>query len=573
VSAAQLHTDFQRFETNALGEKWFDSRIIAATRWLLGSTALIIIYLDPTQPDNEHWQLSYAFLSLFTLYSAILYYFSYKRINYIKLSESWLHWVDVAWFTLLTGLCTGTLRIFFFGFIFAILVASFRRGFAAGFSVVIVSTLSYTIISFTFEKGVGNYGFEVFQFLLRPVYLVVLGYLIAHWGGQELTHKRRLAFLKDITLSNPRFGVDRTVSALLERLRHFFAADEAILVTTDGRASGYLLYRADRDFQHSFKNPEPIAAHLADTLLDLPTRLAVRFTSRNNIRSLLFREYYAYDVIKGERVDEGQEKSAAFAASADASAFISVPVLRHEEITGRMYFIKRRGGSFETSDIDFLLQVNKHVNPVIENIRLVDRLASDAAEQERQRIARDIHDSVIQPYIGIQIGLSSLQRKVTAGETNVNTEINRLLEMTSMGIADLRQYIGGLKHTDRQGINLLSSINRFASKFSEATGIEVKIEAADGFNICDGLTAEVFQMIAEGLSNIRRHTEARHAVIGIACDGKKLALRIENDDPAQIEYAPFTPRSLTERAAALGGQTQVFKRPNGGAIVMIEIPL
>lgn len=573
MSAAQIQTEFPRVEANALSEKWFDARIIAATRWLLASTALIIIYLDPAQPDNENWQLSYAFLSLFALYSAALYFLSYKRIGYIQSSESWLHWVDVAWFTLLTGLCTGTLRIFFFGFIFSILVASFRRGFAAGFSVVLVSTLSYTIISFSSERSIDNYGVEIFRFLLRPIYLVVLGYLIAYWGGQELAHKRRLAFLKDITLSNPRFGVDRTINALLERLTDFFAADEAILVTKDVRANGHLLYRVDRARQQSVKNPEPIAPHLADTLLDLPATLAVRFSSRSGVRSLFLKDYYAYDVMRSERVEDGQEKSTAFATSADASAFISVPVLRHAEITGRMYFIKRRGGSFDISDIDFLLQVNKHVSPVIENIMLVDRLASEAAEQERRRIARDIHDSVIQPYIGIQIGLSSLRRKMAMGETKVSVEIDRLLEMTSMGVADLRQYIGGLKHTDRRGSNLLSSIKRFASKFSEATGIDVALVAADELDICDGLAAEVFQMIAEGLSNIRRHTEARRAVIGIECDGRKLTLRIENDNPAQTECAPFVPRSLTERAAALGGRTQILKRHDKGSIVLIEIPL
>lgn len=556
--------------------RWFDTRIGTAIRWMLASTALIIIYLDPAQPDNAYWQLSYVLLTLYALYSTILYFLAFKRAGFMQLVESWVHWVDVAWFTVLVGLCSGTFRIFFFGYLFAILIASFRRGFATGFSVVIVSTLSYTVVGYTIETANANpdYGFEVYRFLLRPVYLVVLGYLIAYWGGQEIMLKRRLALLKDITLSNPRFGVDRTINSMLESLRNFYDTDVGLLVTKDLRAGGYLLYKAERKTaQPTTALPEAISAELASRLLTLPQRLAVCFNRSGRIRRPFFSPFYAYDVDQGERVSEGQHESEALSATLDDSSFITVPVLRHGEVTGRMYFSAQTVRSFNTSDIDFLLQVIEHVNPVVENIRLVDRLASDAAEQERHRIARDIHDSVIQPYIGFQIGLSGIRRKLVSGKADVHREVDRLLEMTSIGITDLRQYVGGLKNSNGHGASLISSVQRFTSKFSEATGIEVRIESPIELGVNDGLAAEAFQMIAEGLSNIRRHTEATRACIRIECDSKNLTLRIENNCPSGKIYAPFTPRSLTERAASLGGQARVERRADGGTVVLIEIPL
>ena len=112
-----------------------------------------------------------------------------------------------------------------------------------------------------------------------------------------------------------------------------------------------------------------------------------------------------------------------------------------------MYFSRKRGRALDISDLFFLSQVIEQANPIIENVRLVDRLASDAAEQERQRIARDIHDSVIQPYIGFQIGLSGVRRKLAAGHADVRAEIERLAEMADVGIVDLRGYVRGLKDT------------------------------------------------------------------------------------------------------------------------------
>ena len=68
----------------------------------------------------------------------------------------------------------------------------------------------------------------------------------------------------------------------------------------------------------------------------------------------------------------------------------------------------------------------EHVTPVLENIRLVDRLASEAAEYERQRIARDIHDGMIQPYIGLQLGLAAIRQKIERGNNDVGHDVREL---------------------------------------------------------------------------------------------------------------------------------------------------
>ena len=94
--------------------------------------------------------------------------------------------------------------------------------------------------------------------------------------------------------------------------------------------------------------------------------------------------------------------------------------------------------------MDFMLQLMDHVTPVMENIRLIDNLASDAAEQERQRIAHDIHDSVIQPYLGLQFGLAALDQKLEAGNTAIRENVQELLELTNHELAELRRLRLGL---------------------------------------------------------------------------------------------------------------------------------
>ena len=167
------------------------------------------------------------------------------------------------------------------------------------------------------------------------------------------------------------------------------------------------------------------------------------------------------------------------------------------------------------------------VLPLIENIRLVDRLASDASEAERQRIARSVHDRVIQPYYGLQIGLKALQGLLES-EVRSRTDqsgplqysgkpellLEQLMTMTSEGINELREYVYGLKQTPANATRLEDSIRRFAGKFEGATGIRVEVAGGnEGFAANDRLTAEVFQMTTEALSNIHRHTQARSAQV------------------------------------------------------------
>jgi signal transduction histidine kinase len=100
----------------------------------------------------------------------------------------------------------------------------------------------------------------------------------------------------------------------------------------------------------------------------------------------------------------------------------------------------------------------------------------------------------------------------------------------------------------------------------------VQVEAASDLYINDRLVAEVFQMIVEGLSNIRRHTQAGCASIGLTRQNDCLILRIANDG-ADAVPTRFIPRSIAERAAALGGQVRVEHIAGGGTQVTVEIPL
>jgi signal transduction histidine kinase len=145
--------------------------------------------------------------------------------------------------------------------------------------------------------------------------------------------------------------------------------------------------------------------------------------------------------------------------------------------------------------------------------------------------------------------------------------------MTENGVADLRRFVLGLGEPGKQEGSLLPAVRRFAARFSETTGFSVSIEASEDILISDRLAAEAFQMVVEGLSNIRRHTQAVHAKLSFACRDDHLFIGIENDSPGGHAPGHFTPRSISERAKALGGEARVDVREDGRTLVEIAIPL
>jgi signal transduction histidine kinase len=555
-------------------------------RLVLASSALLIIYLDPSEPDR-FVALTYSTLVCYTLYSGIICGLTRRVSPSVEAIQPWLHWVDVAWYLVLIALSSGTSSIFFFFFFFSILVASFQQGFRSGFWVALVSSLLFTIIGYATSPP--GPAFELNRFLLRPIYLLVLGYMMAYWGENEIKAKRRLELLKDVSLlSNPRFGADRTMAWIMHRLLLFYQADVCLLVTEDPETAGYLLRRADRRHPQSAAQEESIERELAGQLLKLPATHTALVTG-GQARWNWLRRYYGYDLGKREPVSVWQEACEDLASRLDADSFVTVPLDLRQEKAARFYVIMRTrktGNNFENSDVHLLIQVFEQVMPVLDNIRLVDRLASDAAEAERQRIARNIHDSVIQPYLGLQLGLNSLRQKLAAslgegieGQSSLtqalkqlSDRIERLIEMTRVAIADLRSYVSDLKQPGEPGGNLLPSVRRYAGKFAEATGIAVEVRAESDVQVNDRLAAETFQMITEGLSNIRRHTDAKKAAIGLECRGDRLILGIESTNPQPPGGADFTPRSISERSRALGGRTRV-EQQGDRTLLIVEVPL
>jgi signal transduction histidine kinase len=544
--------------------------MIGLVRLVLAFSALVIIFIDPTEPD-KNVELTYLSLVLYTIYSAAVYASSLRRGD--PHPRRLTHWVDVACYLVLISLSSGTNSIFFLSFFFAIIVASFRFGFPEGMRVTIASAVLFLVIGYATSPG--GEPLEINRFLLRPLYLLTLGYMTAYWGGCEIKLTRQLGLLRGVTrLSNPRFDVGYTIGSMLWKLREFYDADHCLIVLADPRDNAYRLFRLRREQAAETVQAELVPEPLARLLLTLPEDCAVVYGGKSRLRSFLDSGYYVSGTSGRGDCEDGLAKASGLLAETLATdSFISVPLHYRERAIGRLY-VSAPPGLFDGADIAYLMQVGEQIMPVIHNIRLLERLASDSAEQERQRLARDIHDSVIQPYIGLQYKLAAIRNKAAEGR-GIGEDIERLFEMTVEEIAGLRGFVRGLKDGDNRADNFVSAVRRFASQFAQNYDLDVKVESKGDFRVNDRLAAELIRIVHEGLSNVRKHSSAATSKITLERADRSLRISIENDDPRADDSAraPFTPRSITERAEELGGHVAVERTPDARTLVRVEIPL
>lgn len=556
-----------------------DVRMIAVMRCILAFSALVIAYVDPTQPAIFSG-LTYSSLVVYGIWSCVLVIMAFLRDPAAPPPRD-THWGDVLFCAYLVTLTQGTNSLFFSFFLFAILSASFSRGFQEGLLVTGASVILFALASLWFEPG-AKFGFD--QTLVRPIYLLTLGYMISYWGGHEITQRRRFRMIQEVNNQlNPRVGYDDAIRINLERILNFYEAKTCILVMKSSAIppvyrtftvshSQRGLYRKNSNGEDAIAiasiNTESIDEDTAKTLLNLPETFAACY----DLSAAWWKKYLSGACLPPPDLPLSNEFRA-LAKLLDTQSLLTVPYSQQDGSAGRIYLIPQKL-TFTQSDTDFVAQLVKAISRIVENLQLMEELVSESAKHERFRISLDIHDTTIQPYIGLKLGLDALNRQ--AGKDNpLSNDIGELLSMTEATIRDLRRYVTMLREDKvLAGDSLVTSVKEQADRFKRFYGINVQVKCDSEIRVNSSLAGAAVQIFAEGLSNILRHTDSKNAYLSMQCRDQYLLLEIANEVlDANQHKENFLPRSLNARALSLGGTCLVKLDSQGYTVVYISIPL
>jgi signal transduction histidine kinase len=337
--------------------------------------------------------------------------------------------------------------------------------------------------------------------------------------------------------------------AIVEMLRACVNAEICLIAIEDSGGPGGALFG-------THEAPSELASAASQALLGLPAEALV----------------FAAPLVQGAPTGRAAAAVAALAPRRELNSFVCLP-LSAAGLNARLCFASAQSAVTSARLAD-LTQLAEQVSTVMKSIHFGARLALDSARHERRQISRDLHDSAIQPFIGLKLGLEALRRRLARDE-DLLKDLDDLIAVAGAGVGELRGYVGALKAPPARKTvgSLVSTVRRQARKFGALYGIEATVIASNGVSLSSPVQHEVIQIIREGLANIRRHTAAKQAAIHLGQRRGRLLLEISNENggPARSR-SRFRPRSICERAKELGGRVRV-KRNNGHTVVVVDLPI
>ena len=536
--------------------------MVFGMRVLLSVSALLTLYIGPGGVTLSG-QLTWLVFAAYVLHSVTLLVIAGYRAG---LSHGPLvYWIDIGWYGLIVWASGGTASPFFSFFFFAILAASFRHGFDAGAKLTLGS-VGVVALSVLAAQGLAS----LHILLLRATFVLALGYMVAFWGGLAVDQRRRLALLRDVSrLSNPRFGVQHTLDSLMEKILRFYGADTCVLLMQDSHERWVMNTAHHPRTGRAIGRSRPDADDIAP-LLQLGDGAILYLAPPRHFNLFVLGAATALRQGSGKRDWHKADPEACghVADLLDAEGFVSAS-LPLRKGSGRIFVT---GARLKRGDASFLKHIVQQAFPVIETIDLLDRLASEAAFRERQTIARDLHDSTIQPYIGLRHAVAAIRNQ--AGDASpVAPELDRLMDMCSGVIGDMRDFAQRFRSGRQEEPELLIALRRQLRQVETFYGLDVMLEMHADSMINDRMAAEVFQIVTEGISNICKHTRARTAGVVVEEEGGLLAIDIFNPAAAPGQAPlPFVPRSIAERVQGLGGKLEV-EADGRQTLLRIRIPI
>jgi signal transduction histidine kinase len=257
-------------------------------------------------------------------------------------------------------------------------------------------------------------------------------------------------------------------------------------------------------------------------------------------------------------------------------SFLGVPIRVRDEVFGVLYLTeKREAPEFSVGDEELVAGLASAAGVAIENARLHTRVEELAVLTDRERIARDLHDTVIQRIFATGMGLQAVLGRIEAPD--VAARVQQAVDELDDTIRDLRGAIFALEaHAAGQG-GLRSGVYAVAREVESSLGHvpRIHLDGALDAAVPPATTAELLKTLREALSNTARHAGATAADVEVRLREGELVLRITDNGVGMSAVAQkgHGLDNMRARAEALGGHFAVTNGPEGGLAVTWRVPI
>lgn len=535
------HAGYQWLSLSRLKDLLFGSqpeRLIAFMRLLFSGFALFAVYIDPTRPE-AYLDEVYDLLSGYVVYSMLMMYIS-SAWNISSPFQVLIHLMDILALSLAVFLTDGLDSPFFTFYTFTVFTATMRWGWRGAISTAIVLAvlfvgISWNDIEFRFSKDSRNN-----VLVMRAVYLLVTAAMLGYFGAYMERSRRRLSRLAAWPIEESTTGAPSPAGSL-RHASNVLGARFVLVVwgepATPRKRIAYWSRRATAIWEVEASAPwVDFVSHLGRASF-----FQVDATGRTAWQHSLDRLVARIDHEGGDQ-------------AADAPRSYALAPFQSPRFSGCIVVIDPR---YHSEDIVSLAEiVAVRIGADLERDALTREVAEAAMVQERVRLARDMHDSVLQDLTAASLMLKS-------ATAHVGKELNAPLKEIGWLLANQQRRIRTFIEDTNSGASatpqllseqldvLLSTLERqWQCKL-------IRTIAPPDLRLGGSISSEIFQLICEATANAVRHGKAKRVSLEIAGTDDGLQIRIEDDGTGlPIDAAGSflkEPLSIRKRVAELNG--------------------
>jgi signal transduction histidine kinase len=524
---------------------------------------------------HPHAKLAAVFLLLYAIQSAAVWI----ALRFVRVCSATpgriLHALDFGWALALTFATAGPSSPFFVLFLFVILSAAFRWRLLET-TITGAAALSAIVLQAVLIAGAPPAGVEL---PIRAAYIVVATVLLGFLAEDEKLRRAQIAAAGDLlagVLAQPGFraALRYVASALLRA-----SGSDTLLIAAreldSDRAVLWTARRADRP------STELSARELTQGLQRLyffrgAGEAWVFIRHRDDACSVRAIDAHG-DTIGGVECDLAAE----FWRRHPSRAALAVALGFGDQWRARVFLMRQR--PYHMRDLRFAHRVLCHVAPSMHNQYQLRRLRSRAVAAERRRVARELHDGVIQSLVGLEMQTAALRRQVGTRDPQLDAQLQRMQQVLGDEAATVRDVMQHIRPFEADAGQFVPALGELVARFERDTGVRAGFDAspADAY-VPSRAARELGRTLQEALTNVRRHAGARRVNVQFRAAPDAWRLVIENDGRPfdftgrfcldELEAQRLGPRVIKERVREMGGDLVIESDPASGVRLEISLP-
>jgi signal transduction histidine kinase len=262
------------------------------------------------------------------------------------------------------------------------------------------------------------------------------------------------------------------------------------------------------------------------------------------------------------------------------ASFLGVPIASRSGVLGAFYLTDREGArAFTDEDERLIVMLAAHAAIAIDNARLYERARELSVIEERNRLARDLHDSVVQKLFGIVLTAQSAATLLDRSTEDARAEVDRLQGLAQDAIAELRSLVFQLRPAAIETEGLAAALAKHVDVLARAHRMAIVLEHTGEPRLRPGVDEELFRVAQEALHNALRHADASAVRVRLDERPDAVALSVADDG---IGFDPGAPgvrsrslglTSMEERAGAIGAALRIASVAGEGTTIDLELRL